>query len=147
MSFLLDTNAVSMFAPSEASASNTFAEWVDEQDRQDAIYLSALTIHEIEKGVRLLEARGAKAKAAGIHTWLRGLIAGYGDHILPVDKDVALESGRLEAKAVGAGHNPGAADAIIAGTASIHKLTIISANLKHFQPFGVTVKSPDQVGR
>ena len=147
MSFLLDTNAISMFAPSKASASNIFAEWVDEQDRQDAVYLSVLTIHEIEKGVRLLEAKGAKAKAAGIHTWLQGLIAGYGDHILPVDKDIALESGRLEAKAVIAGHTPRTADAIIAGTASIHKLTVITANLKHFLPFGVAVKSPDQVGR
>ncbi|MGY5805532.1 PIN domain-containing protein [Rhizobium sp. LEGMi12c] len=147
MSFLLDTNAISMFAPSKASASNNFAEWVDEQDRQDAIYLSVLTIHEIEKGVRLLEAKGAKARAAGIHTWLQGLIAGYADRILPVDKDVALESGRLEAKAVIAGHSPGAADAIIAGTASIHKLTVITANLKHFLPFDVPVRSPDQVMR
>ncbi|MFB2566952.1 PIN domain-containing protein [Rhizobium sp. IMFF44] len=147
MSFLLDTNAISMFAPSKASASNTFAEWVDEQDRRDAIYLSALTIHEIEKGIRLLEAKGAKAKAAGIHTWLQGLIAGYGDHILPVDKDVALESGRLEAKAVIAGHNPGAADAVIAGTASIHKLIVITASLKHFLPFDIPVQSPDQIAR
>ena len=65
MSFLLDTNAISMFAPSKASASNTFAEWVDEQDRQDAVYLSALTIHEIEKGVRLLEAKGRQSKGCG----------------------------------------------------------------------------------
>ncbi|AYG69979.1 MULTISPECIES: PIN domain-containing protein [unclassified Rhizobium] len=147
MSFLLDTNAISMFAPSRASASNAFADWVDEQDRLDAIYLSSMTVHEIEIGVRLLEAKGAKAKAAGIHTWLQGLIAGYGDHILPVDKDVALESGRLEAKAVIAGHIPGAADAIIAGTANLHKLTVITANLKHFLPFGISVKSPDQVAR
>jgi len=73
--------------------------------------------------------------AAEAERFLVGLIAGYGDHILPVDKDIALESGRLEAKAV------------IAGTASIHKLTVITANLKHFLPFGVAVKSPNQVGR
>ncbi|MBM7044832.1 MULTISPECIES: type II toxin-antitoxin system VapC family toxin [Rhizobium] len=147
MSFLLDTNAISMFAPSKASASDTFADWVNEQDRLDAIYLSSLTIHEIEKGVRLLEAKGAKTKATGIHTWLQGLIAGYGDRILPVDNNVALESGRLEAKAIIAGQSPGAADAIIAGTASIHKLTVITANLKHFRPFGIAVKSPDQITR
>jgi hypothetical protein len=55
---------------------------VNEQDQLEAIYLSAVTIHEIEKCVRLLE--GAKAKAAGIHMWLQGLIAGHGDHILPI---------------------------------------------------------------
>ena len=145
MSFLLDTNAISMFSPSKASASDAFADWVNEQDQLDAIYLSVVTIHEIERGVRLLEVKGAKAKAAGIHMWLQGLIAGYGDHILPVDNDVALESGKLEAKAITAGHRPGAADAIIAGTASVHKLTVITANLKHFRPFGNPVKSPDQV--
>ncbi|AJD42436.1 PIN domain-containing protein [Rhizobium sp. SEMIA 4085] len=147
MSFLLDTNAISMFSPSRASASDTFADWVNEQDQLDAIYLSAVTVHEIEKGVRLLEAKGAKAKAAGIHMWLQGLIAGHGDHILPVDNDVALESGKLEAKAITAGYSPGAADAMIAGTASVHKLTVITANLKHFRPFGIAVKSPDQVAR
>jgi predicted nucleic acid-binding protein len=147
VSFLLDTNAISMFSPSKASASDAFANWVNEQDRLDAIYISALTIHEIEKGVRLLDAKGAKAKAAGIHIWLQGLIAEYGDHILPVDNAVALESGKLEAKAITAGHSPGAADAIIAGTASIHKLTVITANLKHFQPFGIPVKSPDHIAR
>lgn len=136
-----------MFAPSKASASDTFADWVNEQDRLDAIYLSSLTIHEIEKGVRLLEAKGAKTKATGIRTWLQGLIAGYGDRILPVDNNVALESGRLEAKAIIAGHSPGAADAIIAGTASIHRLTVITGNLKHFRPFGIAVKSPDQITR
>ncbi|HEX8048758.1 type II toxin-antitoxin system VapC family toxin [Rhizobium sp.] len=147
MSFLLDTNAISMFSPSKASASDAFADWVSEQDQLDAIYLSALTIHEIEKGIRLLDAKGAKAKASGIHTWLQGLIAGYGDHILPVDNVVALESGKLEAKAITAGHSPGAADAIIAGTASVHKLTVITANLKHFLPFGIPVKSPDHIAR
>jgi predicted nucleic acid-binding protein len=63
VSFLLDTNAISMFSPSKASASDAFADWLNEQDQLDAIYLSVVTIHEIEKGVRLLEVKGAKAKA------------------------------------------------------------------------------------
>ncbi|TWB47417.1 hypothetical protein FBZ98_11070 [Rhizobium sp. ERR 922] len=94
-----------------------------------------------------MEAKGAKTREAGIHAWLQGLIAGYGDHILPVDKDVALESGRLEAKAVVAGHDPGAADAVIAGTANVHRLVGITANLKHFPPFHIPVQSPDQIAR
>jgi predicted nucleic acid-binding protein len=48
--------------------------------------------------------------------------------------------------AVASGHNPGAADAVIAGTAKFHRLTVITHNLKHFQPFGVAAQSPDQVG-
>ncbi|MBB4232344.1 PIN domain-containing protein [Rhizobium mongolense] len=56
MSFRLDQRA---------SASDAFADWVNEQDQLEAIYLSAVTIHEIEKCVRLLETKGTKAKAAG----------------------------------------------------------------------------------
>ncbi len=141
--FLLDTNAVSMFSPSKAGTSSAFARWVEEQEKLEAIYLSAVTIHEIEKGVRLLEAKGATARARLIELFLQGLMAGYGDRILPVDAETARESGRLEAIAISAGHSPGMADAMIAGMASLHGLTIITRNLKHFVPFGVPARLPD----
>ncbi len=143
--FLLDTNAVSMFSPSKAGTSPAFASWVDEQEKLETIYLSAVTVHEIEKGVRLLEARGATSKVALIGLFLEGLIAGYGDRILPLDAATARESGKLEARALSAGHNPGMADAMIAGTASLHGLTIITRNLRHFLPFGVPVRSPEDL--
>ncbi|WP_244427727.1 hypothetical protein [Sinorhizobium fredii] len=60
-------------------------------------------------------------------------------------RDVAREGGKLEAKAIAAGHNPGASDAMIAGTASFHRLTVITTNQKNFRPFGIKVKSPAQV--
>jgi predicted nucleic acid-binding protein len=134
-----------MFSPSKTGVTPVFAEWLEEQEKLKAIYLSAMTIHEIEKGVRLLEARGATSKAALIDMFLQGLVAGYGDRILAVDAEAARESGRLEAKAVSAGHNPGALDAIIAGTASHHGLTIITHNLKHFRPFEISATSPDEL--
>lgn len=143
--FLLDTNAVSMFSPSKAGTSSAFAGWIDAQERLETIYLSAVTIHEIEKGVRLLEARGAISKAALIELFLQGLIAGYGDRILPVDAETARESGRLEASALSAGHSSRMADAMIAGAASLHGLTVITRNLKHFLPFGVAARSPDEL--
>ncbi len=116
-----------MLSPSKAMATADFIAWLEEQERLNAIYLSAITIHEIEKGVRLLEAKGATAKAAGIEIFLRGLIVGYDDRILPVNAEVAREGGKLEAKALSAGYNPGAADVMIAGTASAHGLTVITA--------------------
>lgn len=143
--FLLDTNAISLFSPSKMGAMSAFAAWAEEQARLEMIYLSAITVHEIEKGIRLLEVKGATSKATIIDLFLQGLIAGYGDRILPLDPMTARESGKLEAKAISAGYSPGAADAIIAGTASIHGLTVITLNLKHFRPFGVPVKSPDEL--
>jgi toxin FitB len=50
----------------------------------------------------------------------------------------------LEALAITAGHAPGAADAMIAGTARRHDLTVITKNLKHFQTFGIPVLTPEQ---
>jgi predicted nucleic acid-binding protein len=141
--FLLDTNTISLFY--RADAGPDFARWVDDQQALNAIYLSAVTIHEIEKGVHLLEQKGAIAKAASIRAWLLGLVAGYGSSVLSLDATVARVSGELEAIAIAAGHAPGAADAMIAGTAKHYGLTIITNNLKHFQPFGTPVLSPDQV--
>lgn len=143
--FLLDTNVISMLSPSKAAAKVGFATWLEEQERLDLVYLSAVTIHEIEKGIRLLQAKGATAKAAAIEQFLQGLVTGFSDRILAVDATVAREGGRLEAKAIAAGHHPGAADAMIAGTAGAHGLTIVTANVKHFQPFGIKLASPDDL--
>ena len=145
--FLLDTNAISMFAPSRAEPSQAFAAWMDEQERLNTIYLSAVSIHEIEKGIRILEHRGATSKADTLALWLLGLTSTYADHILPLDTDVARISGELEAGAVSAGHNPGAADAMIAGTAKAHGLIVVTHNLKDFEPFAVSARSPDQIAR
>lgn len=146
MGFLLDTNVLSISSPIRSvGVSQAFAEWQDEQARANALYLSAVTIHEIEKGAQLLAHKGKSKQAAIIHAWLLGLIAGYGDIILPLDANVARISGQLEALAISSGHSPGAADALIAGTAKLHGLTVITHNAKHFRPFGIAAMSPDQV--
>jgi toxin FitB len=141
--FLLDTNTISLFY--RTNASPDFVKWFEEQEALSAICLSAVTVHEIEKGIRLLEHKGATAKAAGIRGWLVGLVAGYGPSILSIDAEIARVSGELEAMAIAARHAPGAADAMIAGTAKHHGLTVITNNTRHFQPFGIPVLSPDQV--
>jgi toxin FitB len=144
--FILDTNVVSISSPlRSAGFSQAFADWQDEQAQANALYLSAVTVHEIEKGVQLLAHKGKTKQAAVIHAWLLGLIAGYGDSILPIDANVARISGQLEALAISAGHSPGAADAMIAGTAKAHGLIVITHNARHFQPFGIAVMLPDQI--
>ena len=141
--FLLDTNIISQVYRADASAS--FMRWLDEQGTLDAVYLSVITVHEMEKGIRLLERKGATAKARNIRIWLRGLIAGYDASVLAVDAEIAWLSGELEAIAISTGHAPCAADAMIAGTARHHGLTVITNNLRHFQVFDIPVLTPDQV--
>jgi predicted nucleic acid-binding protein len=113
--FLLDTNVVSMLSPARTDASPRFLDWLERVDREGRVFLSVVAIHEIEKGVALLEHKGATAKAAGLKIWLAGLVATYG-----------------------------MADAALDGVASAHGLTIITHNTKHFLPFGVGVATPDE---
>lgn len=142
--FLLDTNIISMLAPSRAEASADFLAWLDRMDSDGRIFLSVVSVHEIEKGIALLDHKGATAKAATLKTWLDGLLSTYGDKIIGFDAQAAGISGRAEAKALAAGHAPGMADAVIAGIAAAQDLVIITHNTKDFLPFGVTAWSPDE---
>ncbi len=113
-------------------------------DGEGLVYLSVITIHEIEKGIALLEHKGATAKAAGLKVWLAGLVSTYDDKIIGLDASAAALAGQLEARAISAGHAPGMADAIVAGIAKAHDLDIVTRNTRHFLPFGVAVSSPDE---
>lgn len=143
--YLLDTNIVSMLAPSATRVPKAFLDWLDGIDAAGQLFVSVVTIHEIEKGIALLEHKGALSKAAALKIWLMGLVSTYEDKILAIDAVAASFGGQLEAKAAASGHNPGMADAAIAGIAKAHDLMIVTANAKDFLPFGVGLVSPDAV--
>jgi hypothetical protein len=113
-------------------------------DGNGRLFLSVVSIHEIEKGIALLDHKKATAKAASLKAWLSGLVSTYDDKIISFDAQAAAIGGRLEARALAAGHDPGMADAVIAGIAAAHELVIVTRNTKHFLPFGVAVLSPDE---
>ncbi len=142
--YLLDTDVISMLSPLRDEPSPAFLDWLERMDRDGRLFLSVVTIHEIEKGIALLEHKGATAKAANLKVWLAGLVASYDDKIIAVDTAAAALAGQLEAKAMSAGHDPGMADAMIAGIAKAHDLVVMTRNAKHFEVFGVEVGSPDQ---
>jgi len=139
--YLLDTNVVSLLSPSRARTAAGFLAWLDETEKTGEFFLSVVTVHEIERGITLLERRGATAKASDLRRWLSGLVSVYEDRILPIDASVSALSGKLEAEAISAGHSPGMADALIAGTAKAHDLTVVTLNLRHFEPFGIGLMS------
>jgi predicted nucleic acid-binding protein len=133
-----------MLAPSRAGVSQAFVDWLHAIDRSGKLFLTVVTIHELEKGIALLESKGAIAKAKGLKIWLVGLTTTYADRILDFDTGTAAVAGKLEAKAISAGTATGMADAIIAGIAASRDLHVVTHNVKHFQPFGVAVSSPDE---
>ncbi len=136
-----------MLSPARAGASARFLDWLEHMDGDGRVFLSVVAIHEIEKGIALLEHRGATAKAAGLKVWLAGLVAAYDDKIIPIDAPAAALAGQLEAKALSARYDLGMADATMAGVAQARGLTIVTHNAKHFAPFGIAVATPDEAVR
>ena len=143
--YLLDTDVVSMLSPARLDASAAFVDWVERSDAENRLFLSVVTVQEIEKAAAGLERKGAAAKGAALKAWLAGLLAVYGDKVLGVDAAAAALVGRLEAKASAAGHEFGVADALVAGLAQAHGLVVVTRHSRNFLPFGVSVLDPDDV--
>lgn len=137
--YLFDTDVISLLAPGRAGVPEGFVSRVEELEGSGRLYLSAISIHELEKGVRLLDARGATRKARSLEGWLKLLVQHHADVILAMDAEVARVSGELEARAIAGGFNSGASDAMIAGTAQHHGLVLLTRNVRHFEPFGIAV--------
>ncbi len=133
-----------MLSPSRSDALEGFLNWLERMDGEGRVFISVVAIHEIEKGIALLAQKGARAKAANLKIWLGGLVANYADKIIPFDTSAAALAGRLEAKAISAGYDPGMADAMVAGIAKAYELRIVTLNTKHFLPFEIDVVSPSE---
>lgn len=131
-----------MLSPSRTDAPVAFLEWLERADSERGVFLTVVTIHEIEKGIALLDHKGATAKAAALRLWLAGLVSTYADKIIGFDAGSAALAGQLEAKALSAGYDPGMADAMIAGIAKYHDLHVVTGNTRHFLPFDVPVSAP-----
>ncbi|MBY5332167.1 type II toxin-antitoxin system VapC family toxin [Rhizobium leguminosarum] len=140
--YLLDTNIISKFAPGKVPPSDPVRAWFHEQGEADALFLSALSVAEIEKGMRRLHRRGGIEGAKRLSAWLDFVTDSFGDRILPMDTVVARIVGVLEDEAESHGRHPGLGDLIIAATARAYDLTVITENLRHFQPLDVAVDFP-----
>ena len=70
--------------------------------------------------------------------WLSAVLELYDSRTLPLTSSVALEAGKLLDRAIGVGADPGFEDAAIAATAVVHDLTVVTANTRHFEHFGVS---------
>lgn len=138
--YLVDTNILSANAPGKAEQHAALAEWMDEHST--ALRLSVITITEIEDGIAKARREGATRKAKQLADWLESLVHLYNDQMLPIDTSVAREAGRLLDLARGQGRNPGLADMLIAATARVHGLVLMTRNVRDFEGCGVEVWDP-----
>jgi toxin FitB len=145
--YLLDTNALSILAPQavpRAGAASdraaAFRAWVREHD--DGLFLSVITLAEVQAGISRLKRKGAAKRAADLSHWLNAVLELYESRTLPLAFGAALETGRMLDRAMAAGSAPGFEDAAIAAIALVNDLTVVTANERHFKHFGVTFISP-----
>ena len=135
--YLLDTNVVSELRKAKSGkADPNVTAWAAGVPAA-SLFLSAISILELETGVLLVERRDTQ-QGALLRTWLvHHVLPAFADRILPVDTAVAQHCARL--------HVPdplGERDALIAATALVHGLTVVTRNVTDFEPTGVPLLNP-----
>lgn len=115
-----------------------FAAWVHANG--DRLYLSAITIAEIEAGIARAIRIEATTKAQHLLRWLTAVEHFYAGRILPFGLEEARHAGMILDRA--RAHDPGFEDIAIAATAAAHGLTVLTANERHFEPLGVAFANP-----
>jgi hypothetical protein len=135
--YLLDTNVVSELRKVRSGkADANVARWAVQADAAE-LFISVIVLQELEIGVLLAERRDS-AQGRILRVWLEGhVLSAFSGRILPVDTAVARVSARL--------HVPDprpVRDALIAATAMVHDMTVVTRNTQDFTPTGVPVLNP-----
>jgi predicted nucleic acid-binding protein len=125
---LLDTCVLSELQDPKGSA--VLREAVEAVDEDD-LFVSVISLGEIEKAIALLT---ESAKRRRLKDWLHGLESGYGERLLPIDRETSRIWGEITAAAHRRGRTLGAADGLIASTALRHGLHVMTRNVKDFDP-------------
>lgn len=135
--YLLDTNLVSELRKVKAGKANPgVAAWADAVEA-GLLFISAVTLHELELGVLLMERRDP-GQGALLRQWLdQAVLPAFTGRILPIDDAVARRSAAL--------HVPDPRpfrDGLIAATALVHSLVVVTRNLSDFEATGVRLLNP-----
>ena len=135
--FVLDTNVVSELRRAKAGKANrNVAAWAAKVPA-GALFLSAITVLELEIGVLLVERRDP-AQGGILRTWLNShVLPAFAGRVLAVDTAVAQRCASLHVPDPRAGR-----DALIAATALVHGMTVVTRNVADFEPTGVQVLDP-----
>lgn len=129
--YLIDTNVISEARRGTPQA----VSWLRSVDPL-RVHISALTLGEIMRGIALKQSSDPRA-AAHLMEWLRKLRYDHAERILPVTDEIAVEWGRIAAI-----RPRGDIDGLIAATAIIHDLIVVTRNVADFQDTGASVVNP-----
>lgn len=113
-----------------------------ESSNEDALFLSVLTLGEIQKGIEKL---AVSKRRNALQTWLdRDLRNRFAGRILEIDADVALTWARVQATLERQGAPIPTIDGLLCATALAHNLTVVTRNTADFQPSGASTYDPWQ---
>lgn len=135
--YLIDTNVISEARKGPRAHPGVRRFFRQASTAGTPLFLSVVTLGELRRGVELIRHRGDTAPAAVLEAWLDLVLQGYGDSILPLDADAAQVWGRLR---VPSPEHP--IDKLIAATALIHDLTVVTRNTADFLPTPVRCLNP-----
>jgi predicted nucleic acid-binding protein len=135
--FLLDTNVVLELRKVRfGKANERVAQWADSVDAV-SLFLSAITIQELEIGILLAERRDP-AQGAVFRVWLNNhVLPAFFGRVLSVDTEVAQRSAKLPMPDLRPVRN-----GLIAGTALVHGMTVVTRNVADFEGTGVLIFNP-----
>ena len=135
--YLLDTNVVSELRKAKSGKADKNVEAWANNVSASSLYLSVITILELETGILLIERRDA-AQGAVLRSWLNShVLPAFSERIIVVDTAIAQCCARL--------HVPDPRsdrDAIRAATAIVHGMTVVTRNIDDFKPIGVEILNP-----
>ena len=137
--FLIDTNVISEARKGQRADAGVQAFWAAAASDETPLFLAAVTIGELRRGVELIRHRGDHPQALLLEQWLGDVLQTYGDRVLDLDGDAAQIWGRLR---VPNPHN--ALDKQIAAIALLHDLTVVTRNTADFTGCGVRLLNPFQ---
>jgi len=129
--YLLDTNFVSEARRGTPQA----VSWLRSVDPL-RVHLSVLTLAEIMRGIALKQKAGPRA-AGHLAEWLQKIRHDHGDRILPITGEIAVEWGRIAAI-----RPRGDIEGLIAATAIVHDLIVVTSNVSDFSDTGATIIDP-----
>ena len=118
--YLIDTNVISELRKRKSANPNVIAFFAETKQQQTPMFLSAVTVGELRRGVDLILYRGDRVQAELLEDWLNQLLADFNGFILPFDQAVAQVWGKLRVP-----HPENPLDKQIAATALVHKLIIV----------------------
>ncbi|MCY4752791.1 type II toxin-antitoxin system VapC family toxin [Pelomonas aquatica] len=135
--YLIDTNVISEARKRERADPGVLAFLRAAAARDEALYLSVVTIGELRRGIELIRHRGDEPQAGLLEHWMHTVLHDYADLILAFDADAAQVWGRLRVP-----HPEHELDKQIAAIALVHDLTVVTRNVRHFRASGVKLLNP-----